>query len=231
MALSCRQCGLIGSVVDTICSSCGAVLTNGSMPAINNFNSFSASNFYQNNPSAQQNYRQETREHTWQNSPQQNEVFHQQPQQNNFPWQNHHYQQPVYQQPIYQQPVYQQPVSSPNYPQQGYLPPPQQFLPPQTGNSGHWQNNQNNPGQQVFVINNVHPANIYQEKKNPAVSVLLSVLLTGAGQVYNGEIVKGLLMLGSCIVLWGFLLGWIISIWSVYDAYTTAKKINVGQAV
>jgi len=230
MSLSCRQCGLIGSVVDTICSSCGAVLTNGSMPAINDFNSFSASNFYQNNPSAQQNYRQENREQPWQNYPQQNEVFHQHPQQNNLPWQNH-----PHQQPIYQQPIYQQPISYPNYPQQSYLPPPQQFLPPpQPGLSGHWQNNQNNqnnPGQQVFVINNVHPANIYQEKKNPAVSLLLSVLLTGAGQVYNGQIVKGLLMLGSCIVLWGFLLGWIISIWSVYDAYTTAKKINVGQPV
>jgi TM2 domain-containing membrane protein YozV len=221
MALSCRQCGLIGSVVDTICSSCGAVLTNGSMPAINNFNSFGASNLYQNNPS--QNYRQENKQQPWQSYQQQNEHFqphHQQ--QNNFPLQNHHY----------QQPVYNQPVSYPSYPQQNYLPPPQQFLPPpQPGLSGHWQNNQNNPGQQVFVINNVHPANIYQEKKNPAVSVLLSVLLTGAGQVYNGQIVKGLLMLGSCIVLWGFLLGWIISIWSVYDAYTTAKKINVGQPV
>ncbi|MFY9223834.1 MAG: hypothetical protein WAQ98_14265 [Blastocatellia bacterium] len=216
MALSCRQCGLIGSVVDTICSNCVAVLTNGSMPAINDFNSFSASNFYQNNPPAQQNYRQQNVEQIWQNNPQSNKSFEQQ--QNNFPWQNNHY----------QQPVYQQPVSYPNYHQQNYLPPPQQFLPPQ---SGHWQNNQNNPGQQVFIINNVHPANIYQEKKNPAVSLLLSVLLTGAGQVYNGQIVKGILMLSSCIVLWGFLLGWIISIWSVYDAYTTAKKINIGQPV
>lgn len=221
MALSCRQCGLIGSVVDTICSSCGAVLTNGSMPAINNFNSFSASNFYQNNPPVQQNNQQQNGEQIWQNNPQSNKPFEQQ--QNSFPWQNHHYQQPVY-----QQPVYQQPVNYPNYPQQNYLPPPQQFLPPQTG---HWQNNPNNPGQQVFIINNVNPANIYQEKKNPAVSVLLSVLLTGAGQVYNGQIVKAILMLSSCIVLWGFLLGWIISIWSVYDAYTTAKKINVGQPV
>ncbi|HTQ13150.1 MAG TPA: GYF domain-containing protein [Rhizomicrobium sp.] len=62
--------------------------------------------------------------------------------------------------------------------------------------------------------------------KSPGVALLLSLLLCGAGQMYNGQIGKGILMLIGCVLLWFVLLGWIINIWSWIDAYQTAKMMN-----
>jgi TM2 domain-containing membrane protein YozV len=91
------------------------------------------------------------------------------------------------------------------YPQQGY---PQQPYPPQPG------------GPPVFY-------------KNPSIAALLSVLWPGAGQIYNGEMAKGIPML--CIHLsavFGLLccIAWVVWpvlwIWSIVDAYQSAEKIN-----
>jgi len=62
--------------------------------------------------------------------------------------------------------------------------------------------------------------------KSAGVAFLLSFLICGAGQMYNGQVAKGILMLIGCIVLWAAFLGWIINIWSWIDAYQTAKKMN-----
>jgi len=62
--------------------------------------------------------------------------------------------------------------------------------------------------------------------KSPGVAVLLSLLICGAGQLYNGEVAKGILMFIGCAVLWTVTLGWIISIWSMIDAYGTAKRLS-----
>lgn len=63
--------------------------------------------------------------------------------------------------------------------------------------------------------------------KSPGLALVLSLLICGGGQMYNGQIGKGILMLIGCILLWFVLLGWIISIWSIVDAYQTAKKMNL----
>jgi TM2 domain-containing membrane protein YozV len=63
--------------------------------------------------------------------------------------------------------------------------------------------------------------------KSPGVALLLSFLICGAGQMYCGRVGKGILMLIGCIVLWFILLGWTIWIWSMIDAYTTAKDMNL----
>lgn len=69
-------------------------------------------------------------------------------------------------------------------------------------------------------------------QKEPALSAVLSFLFTGLGQVYNGQFKKGCLLL--------FLLGLfyalipimtiipilILVIYTIYDAYSTAKKMN-----
>lgn len=63
--------------------------------------------------------------------------------------------------------------------------------------------------------------------KSPGIALLLSFLLCGAGQMYNGQVGKGFLMLFGCVVLWFIFLGWIISIWSMIDAYSTAKSMTL----
>jgi TM2 domain-containing membrane protein YozV len=63
--------------------------------------------------------------------------------------------------------------------------------------------------------------------KSPGVALLLSLLLCGAGQMYCGKVGKGILMLIGCVFLWLVFLGWIISIWSMVDAYHTAKQMNL----
>ncbi len=59
-------------------------------------------------------------------------------------------------------------------------------------------------------------------RRSPAFAALLTLLFPGAGQVYNGEIGKGFIVLGTfwLIIPWGY---------GIYDAYATARKINVHQ--
>jgi TM2 domain-containing membrane protein YozV/endogenous inhibitor of DNA gyrase (YacG/DUF329 family) len=75
------------------------------------------------------------------------------------------------------------------------------------------------------------------QKKSPLIAVVLSLLITGVGQIYLGYIRRGLLFLGSIILL-GVLLqqyltfeeemivGLIFQIISAWDAYRLAKAIN-----
>lgn len=80
-------------------------------------------------------------------------------------------------------------------------------------------------------------------RREPGTALLFSLLLTGGGQMYNGQTGKGLLMLGGVITS-GLLYGsavqnqgpsagtpWLvaalgIATWSVVDAYTAAEAIN-----
>ena len=62
--------------------------------------------------------------------------------------------------------------------------------------------------------------------KNPTVATILSVLIAGAGQFYNGDMKKGAVMLGGAILLGAGTagLGWLaIAIWSAVDAYRVAS--------
>lgn len=63
--------------------------------------------------------------------------------------------------------------------------------------------------------------------KSPGVALLLSLLICGVGQMYNGQVGKGIMMLIGCIVTWFIFLGWIVWIWSMVDAYQTAKRMNL----
>jgi len=63
--------------------------------------------------------------------------------------------------------------------------------------------------------------------KSPGLALFLSFLFCGIGQMYNGQVAKGFLMLFGCLALWLIFLGWIIWIWSMIDAYTTAKQMNL----
>lgn len=81
--------------------------------------------------------------------------------------------------------------------------------------------------------------------KSSGVAVVLSFFWTGLGQMYNGQIGKGivlmilqlvLLTVGALTLLFG--IGIILLIaavvlwaWNLFDAYNTAERINRGEAV
>ena len=61
-----------------------------------------------------------------------------------------------------------------------------------------------------------------KEQKSPALAAILSFLIAGVGQIYNGQIGKGLLI---------FFTSWLIIPWiiGIFDAYKTANRINTGE--
>jgi len=78
--------------------------------------------------------------------------------------------------------------------------------------------------------------NVMFERKNEGLAAVLSFLFVGLGQIYNGEISKGIMFIivGVIAVLTMFLLiGFIIYplfwIYNIYDAFNTAKEINAGR--
>jgi TM2 domain-containing membrane protein YozV len=66
----------------------------------------------------------------------------------------------------------------------------------------------------------------YATGKSPGVALLLSLLIVGLGQFYNGDVKKGLLMLVSAVILGLFTFGvaWLgIACWAAVDAYQVAS--------
>ncbi|MGH7334656.1 MAG: zinc ribbon domain-containing protein [Candidatus Rokuibacteriota bacterium] len=66
----------------------------------------------------------------------------------------------------------------------------------------------------------------YAEGKNPTIAVVLSLVLAGVGQFYNGDVKKGLVMLAVAIVGGVFTYGLVyvgVAIWSALDAYKVAS--------
>lgn len=67
------------------------------------------------------------------------------------------------------------------------------------------------PGQKIILYEVM--------KKKVGLSTLISIFIPGGGQIYQGEYLKGLLIL---------LLSWLILPWlyGIYDAYTMASTFN-----
>jgi TM2 domain-containing membrane protein YozV len=80
--------------------------------------------------------------------------------------------------------------------------------------------------QPTIVIQNVQNhqvpqvAAVQREIKNPGLALLFSFVFPGGGQFYNGEAGKGILVL---LTFWLF---GITYLWSLFDAYNSAKRIN-----
>ncbi len=71
--------------------------------------------------------------------------------------------------------------------------------------------------------------------KNAGLAAVLSFLVCGLGQIYNGQIGKGIALLVAagisgllCAVAIGFILLPVAWIYGIYDAYRTAEEINKG---
>ena len=70
-------------------------------------------------------------------------------------------------------------------------------------------------------------------KRRPILAAILSLFLSGLGQIYNGEVTKGLVFIVVQIinaalttVLIGFVLMPIVGLWATIDAYLVAKRNN-----
>ena len=66
---------------------------------------------------------------------------------------------------------------------------------------------------------------------DPGIAALLSFFIVGAGQLYNGEVAKGIILFILAgisgilmLVLIGFITTPIIWLYGIYDAYNTAQK-------
>lgn len=75
-----------------------------------------------------------------------------------------------------------------------------------------------------------------QTQKNPGLAAVLSFLFAGLGQIYNGQIGKGIAFICGyfvsvllMFVLIGFITTPILWIWGMIDAYKTAERMNQAQ--
>lgn len=73
------------------------------------------------------------------------------------------------------------------------------------------------------------------QQKNPGLAAVLSFFIVGLGQIYNGQVAKGFIMIGCYIVSLllmsvyiGFVTTPVLWIYGIYDAYKTAERINSG---
>ena len=74
--------------------------------------------------------------------------------------------------------------------------------------------------------------------KNPLVALALSFLFPGVGQLYNNQnrkaitlIICYIISLVLCLILVGAILAFLIWVYGMYDAYTSAKAINEGESL
>jgi TM2 domain-containing membrane protein YozV len=74
------------------------------------------------------------------------------------------------------------------------------------------------------------------EIKNTGIAAIASFVIPGLGQIYCGEIGRGIMIfIGfviSCLLIMliiGIIIAPLFWVWNVYDAYTLAKKINAGE--
>lgn len=69
--------------------------------------------------------------------------------------------------------------------------------------------------------------------KNPGLAAILSFFWMGLGQIYNGQIAKGVFFIVAYAVSWvlmliiiGFVTTPVLFVFGIWDAYKSAQKIN-----
>lgn len=69
--------------------------------------------------------------------------------------------------------------------------------------------------------------------RNPIIAAILSLIVAGLGQIYNGQLLKGVLFIIAQVinglllyVLVGFVTMPLVGLWAVLDAYLVAKRDN-----
>ena len=75
-----------------------------------------------------------------------------------------------------------------------------------------------------------HEADMPQPLKNPGLAAVLSAVIPGIGQFYNGDFLRGIFWLIVTPGLWlgtGGTLGWICHVLAAFTAYRRAERKNV----
>lgn len=96
-----------------------------------------------------------------------------------------------------------------------------------------------NPGVEFHPKANMTPGygmeETRQKRKNPVIAALLSLIIPGLGQVYAGDIYRGLALFAALVVslcliaiVIGFFTFFATWIFAVSDAYKMVKKQNSG---
>ena len=74
------------------------------------------------------------------------------------------------------------------------------------------------------------------QRKNAGLAAVASFFFAGLGQIYNGQIAKGIALIFIqffnvllMFILIGFLTFFIVWVYGIWDAYTVAEKINNGE--
>ncbi|MGB3682553.1 MAG: hypothetical protein WA990_08700 [Rubrobacteraceae bacterium] len=69
--------------------------------------------------------------------------------------------------------------------------------------------------------------------RSPLLAAILSLVVAGLGQIYNGQVFKGVVFIVLQIIngaLTAVLIGWLlmplVGLWAVVDAYLVAKNAN-----
>jgi TM2 domain-containing membrane protein YozV len=69
--------------------------------------------------------------------------------------------------------------------------------------------------------------------RNPVLAAILSLMVAGLGQIYNGQVTKGVIFIIIQLIngaLTAVLIGWLllplVGLWAMIDAYMTAKHNN-----
>ncbi|MCC5023858.1 MAG: hypothetical protein J6386_14230 [Candidatus Synoicihabitans palmerolidicus] len=62
------------------------------------------------------------------------------------------------------------------------------------------------------------------------IAALASFFIPGLGQLIQGRLVKAIIMFVAATVLWFFLLGWIIHLWSILDAALFKPSLERGKS-
>ena len=63
-----------------------------------------------------------------------------------------------------------------------------------------------------------HPSGAGQGSTGNVIAALASFFIPGLGQLIQGRLLKAAFMFVMAAVLWVFLLGWIVHLWSILDA-------------
>ena len=69
--------------------------------------------------------------------------------------------------------------------------------------------------------------------RSPILAAILSLILSGLGQIYNGQVTKGVIFIVAQLInaaLTAVLIGWIlmpiVGLWATIDAYMVARRNN-----